>query len=355
MKDSRKNKTATVNIGGVKIGGDNPIAVQSMTNTDTRDVKSTVKQISELESAGCELVRVAVRDMNAAKKISSIKKRINIPLIADIHYDYKLAIESIKQGIDKIRINPGNIGAEWKVKEVTKSCSDKGIPVRVGVNSGSLDDKYLEKFNGPTAEAMVESLMDELGIMEDIGFNSIVVSLKSSDVKKMIEANIIFSEMRNYPVHLGVTEAGPPGIGEIYSAAGIGVLLYKKIGDTIRVSLTGNPVKEIETAYNILSAFGLRKRGVRIISCPTCGRLEINLENIVNKVRDEVKGIKKPLTVAVMGCSVNGPGEAKEADLGIAGGKNSAILFKRGEKIKKVKEDNIIEKLMEEINKMLEE
>lgn len=350
MKGSvRRVETRQVEIGSVKIGGENKIAVQSMTNTDTENVEETVQQIKRLERVGCELVRVAVPDMNAALNLSEIKKKINIPLIADIHYNYKLALEAGKQGVDKIRINPGNIGERERVLEIMEMCADRNIALRVGGNTGSIEEKYLEKYGGPTAEALVESVIDELKIIEDRGFSNVVVSLKSSNVPVMIEANRIFSEKRDYPLHIGVTEAGPPGTGEIYSAVGIGTLLSMGIGDTVRVSLTGDPEREIEVAYKILSALNIRRRGPRIISCPTCGRLEYDLNKFVEIIEERTKNVRKPLTIAVMGCSVNGPGEAKEADIGIAGGKKTAVIFRKGEIVAKVPEKDILERFFKEL------
>ncbi len=356
MKKYKRKKTKVVKIGSVKIGGNNPIAIQSMTNTDTRSKRKTIKQIQKLEREGCEIIRVAIPDIDAARCIKKIKKKINIPLVADIHYDYKLAIESAKEGADKIRINPGNIGERWKVEEIVKLCKDKQIPIRVGANSGSLKKEYIEKFGGITPRALVESIIDEIKILEELDFESIVVSIKSSDVRTMIEANRIFSEKYTYPLHIGVTEAGPPGgRGEVYSAVGIGTLLEEGIGDTIRVSLTGDPSNEVQAARNILSALGLRKIGPRIISCPTCGRLQFDLEGFLKKVENQVKTINAPITIAVMGCSVNGPGEAKEADIGIAGGKKSAVIFKKGKKVITVDEKDIMSAFMLELNNLLKE
>lgn len=356
MKKYKRKKTKVVNIGQLKIGGDNPIAIQSMTNTDTSSIKKTVKQIIELQGEGCDIIRVTVPDIDAAKSITKIKKKISIPLVADIHYDYKLAIESARQGADKIRINPGNIGEKWKVEEIVKICKDMKIPIRVGVNAGSIKEKYIKKFGGITPRALVESVIDEINILEDLDFDSIVVSIKSSDVKTMVDSNRIFSDMYAYPLHIGVTEAGPPGgRGEVYSAVGIGILLEEGIGDTIRVSLTGDPSNEIQTAKNILSSLGIRKMGPRIISCPTCGRLQYDLEALLKKIENEVKNIKPPITIAVMGCSVNGPGEAKEADIGIAGGKNSAVIFKKGKKVAVAKEKEIMKVFLRELTRLLKE
>jgi len=356
LKKYKRKKTKVVQIGTVKIGGNNPIAIQSMTNTDTRSKSKTVEQINNLERVGCEIIRVAVPDLNAAKNIQKIKKEINIPLVADIHYDYRLAIESVKQGADKIRINPGNIGERWKVEEIVKICKERKIPIRVGTNSGSLKEKYVEKFGGIKPEALVESAVEEIKILEDLDFELIVVSIKSSDVRTMVDANRIFSDEHDYPLHIGVTEAGPAGVGgEIYSAVGIGVILEDGIGDTIRVSLTGDPSNEVRVARNILSSLKLRKMGPRIISCPTCGRLEFDLEGFLKKVEKEMRNINAPITIAVMGCSVNGPGEAKEADIGVAGGKNAAVIFKKGKKIATVKEKDLMDVFMIELEKLLKE
>jgi (E)-4-hydroxy-3-methylbut-2-enyl-diphosphate synthase len=356
LKKYKRKKTKVVQIGSVKIGGNNPIAIQSMTNTDTRSKRKTIKQINNLALEGCEIIRVAVPDVDAARCIQKIKKKINIPLVADIHYDYRLAIESVKQGADKIRINPGNIGERWKVEEIVKICKEKKIPIRVGANSGSLKKEYIEKFGGIKPEALVESVVEEIKILEDLDFESIVVSIKSSDVRTMVDANRIFSEEYDYPLHIGVTEAGPPGgRGEVYSAVGIGILLEDGIGDTIRVSLTGDPSNEIWVARNILSSLKLRKVGPRIISCPTCGRLQFDLEGFLREVEKEIKTINEPITIAVMGCSVNGPGEAREADIGIAGGKNAAVIFKKGKKIATVKEKDIMKAFMLELKNLLKE
>jgi len=356
LKKYKRKKTKVVEIGSVKIGGDNPIAIQSMTNTDTRSKRKTIKQINKLELEGCEIIRIAVPDIEAARCVQKIKKKINIPLVADIHYDYRLAIESVKQGADKIRINPGNIGEKWKIEEIVRICKERRIPIRVGANAGSIKKEYIEKFGGVKPEALVESVVDEIKILEDLDFESIVVSIKSSDVRTMVDANRIFSEEYNYPLHIGVTEAGPPGgRGEVYSAVGIGILLEEGIGDTIRVSLTGDPSNEIMAARNILSSLKLRKVGPRIISCPTCGRLQFDLEKYLKEIEAELKIISTPITIAVMGCSVNGPGEAKEADIGIAGGKKAAVIFKKGKKIATVKEKDIMKTFMLELEKLLKE
>ena len=342
----------SVNVGDLVIGGNAPITVQSMTTTDTRDVKSTIAQIKQLEDIGCDIVRVAVLDFDACNAISQIKKEIKIPLVCDIHFDYRLAIESIKNGADKIRINPGNIGSIDRVKKVVAVAKEHNIPIRIGVNSGSLRKDLLEKYNGPTKEAMVEGAISNIKILEDLDFDDIVISLKSSDVIKTIDAYTLMNETSNYPLHVGVTEAGTKWLGTIKSSIGIGSLLAKGIGDTIRVSLTSDPTEEVRTGIEILKALGLRKQGIKFISCPTCGRCQINLIEIANKVQEQLANVDKNITVAIMGCAVNGPGEAKEADIGIAGGKNEALLFKKGEIIRKIPEHLIIQELLEEIKKM---
>ncbi|MGD9475419.1 MAG: flavodoxin-dependent (E)-4-hydroxy-3-methylbut-2-enyl-diphosphate synthase [Eubacteriaceae bacterium] len=351
-----RRKTRQVKIGHVLIGGDHPIAIQSMTNTDTRDIEKTIAQIKELQAAGCQLVRLAVPDQAAAQAIGAIKKSINIPLIADIHFDYRLALLSIAQGIDKLRINPGNIGHKNKVKEIVAMAKERGIPIRIGVNAGSLDKDLLDKNGGhPTAALMLESARQHIEILEDLNFTDIVVSLKSSDVRLSIDSYRAFSEVYDYPVHLGITEAGLLRTSAVKSAIGMGNLLLDGIGDTLRVSVTGDPVTEIAVARDILSAIGLyqgHKQAAQLIACPTCGRTEIDLIGIAQKVDQALQGVDKKISVAVMGCIVNGPGEAKEADIGIAGGKNKAVLFKKGEILRTVAETEIISALMEEINKM---
>jgi (E)-4-hydroxy-3-methylbut-2-enyl-diphosphate synthase len=345
-----RKKTRRIYIGSVPIGDGAPIAVQSMTKTDTRDIFKTVKQIKELEKAGCEIVRIAIPDNEAAKAIGEIKKRIKIPLVADIHFNYKLALEAIKQGVDGLRINPGNIGDRLKVKEVVRAAKEKGIPIRIGVNAGSLPKDLIKKYGHPTAEAMVESAERHIEILEELDFKDIKVSLKASDVLKTIEAYRLFSEKHEYPLHVGITETGCPPEGIVKSSIGIGILLMEGIGDTIRVSLTTSPVTEVEVAYEILRTLQLRQVGVEVISCPTCGRCEINLKKMVKEVKAAVKKIKKPIRVAVMGCSVNGPGEAQGADFGIAGGKGQGIVFVKGEILKIVKENEIVSALINAIN-----
>ena len=344
-----RKKTRTIYVGRVPVGGGNPVSVQSMTKTDTRDVKATAKQIKALEKAGCEIIRLAVPDMDAAKALGRIKKSANIPMIADIHFDWRLALEAIKQGVDGLRINPGNIGAKWKVKEVVVSAKDNRIPIRIGVNAGSLEKEVLKKYGHPKPEALVESAVGHIRILEDLNFKDIKVSLKASNVPMTIEAYRLFSKKYDYPLHVGISEAGPPSTGIIKSSVGIGILLSEGIGDTIRVSLTADPAEEVRVAYGILRTLGIREKGAEIISCPTCGRCNIDLRGLAKKVESKLKNIDKPITVAVMGCVVNGPGEAREADFGIAGGKKRGILFKKGKIIKQVREEELLDALIEEI------
>lgn len=343
-------KTKEIKIGNILVGGDNPVIIQSMTNTKTSDAEGTIKQILELEQEGCELVRVTVNNEEAARAIKEIKKRINIPLVADIHFDYRLAIMAIENGIDKLRINPGNIGSDEKIKLVVEKAKENNIPIRIGVNSGSVEKKILEKYGEVTAEGMVESAMYHVGLLEKFGFKDIIISIKASNVKMMVDAYRKISDLVDYPLHLGVTEAGTAFQGTIKSAIGIGSLLVDGIGDTIRVSLTENPVEEIKVAKEILKVLGLRK-GVEIVSCPTCGRTEIDLISLAKKVEKEFKDLNENIKIAVMGCVVNGPGEAKEADFGVAGGKGEGIIFKKGVIIKKVKEEDIITELKRIIEK----
>lgn len=344
----RKQKRI-VNIGGVKIGGDNPVAIQSMCNTDTRDVKATVNQIHELENAGCEIIRVAVPDMVAAKVVADIKKQIHIPLVVDIHFDYRLALECMKNGADKVRINPGNIGDRDRVKQVVEMAKEREIPIRIGVNGGSLERELLQKYGGVTADALVESAMGHVAILDELNFNNVVVSIKISDVPKMLCAYRKFNEISDIPLHIGVTESGTLKGGTVKSAVGIGALLAEGIGDTMRVSLTAKPVEEIYAAYDIQKVLGMRKTGAEIVSCPTCGRTQLDLISIANEVEKRAANIDKPIKIAVMGCAVNGPGEAREADIGIAGGKGEGLIFKKGEIIKKVPQDSLVDELMKEI------
>jgi (E)-4-hydroxy-3-methylbut-2-enyl-diphosphate synthase len=341
-----------VQIGRVKIGGKHPIAVQSMTTTDTRDVTSTIRQIRRLQRAGCEIVRVAILDRQAAVASKEIKKRTDLPVVADIHFDYRLALESLKSGVDKLRLNPGNIGAPWKVREVVRAAADRGVPVRVGANSGSIPRDLLKKHKHATPEALVEAAARQVELLDSLNFNSIVVSLKSSSVPVTIEAYRLMSKKANYPLHLGITEAGPLLVGSVRSAVGLGVLLAEGIGDTLRVSLTGDPVQEVRVGFEILKSLDLRERGPILISCPICGRCEIDLERLVRKVERKIADIDVPIKVAVMGCVVNGPGEAREADVGIAGGRGVGLLFRKGRIVRKLKEGELEAALLQEIERM---
>ncbi len=341
-----------VNVGNVKIGGDAPIAIQSMLNAPASDFEGNLKQIKDLEAAGCEIVRMAVPDMEAVKVLGKLKEHSNIPLVADIHFDYKLALESLNAGVDKIRINPGNIGSAERVAAVADACALKKVPIRIGVNSGSVEKDLLEKFGGATPTAMVESAFRHVKLLEDCGFYDTVISIKSSDVGNMVQAYSLVAERCDYPLHLGVTEAGTERSSLIKSSIGIGSLLLKGIGDTIRVSITDEPVKEIYAAKDILKAVNVRVETPQIVSCPTCGRTKIDLVSLANQVENAVRDIKKPIKIAVMGCVVNGPGEAKEADIGIAGGDGCAVLFKKGEILRKVSEENVLKELLEEIDKI---
>ncbi|MFB3883921.1 MAG: flavodoxin-dependent (E)-4-hydroxy-3-methylbut-2-enyl-diphosphate synthase [Thermodesulfobacteriota bacterium] len=347
-----RRNTRQISIGSVKIGGDAPISIQSMTKTDTRDVKKTVRQIRRLEKAGCEMVRVAVVDEEAALAIGEIKKRIRIPLIADIHFHHRLALKAMESGADGIRLNPGNIGGRDRLKAIVIDAKDRSIPIRIGVNAGSLEKEYLRRFGGATAQAMVSSALRTIEWMEDLGFRQIKVSLKASDVLRTVEAYRLFSERTDYPVHLGVTEAGRGSNAVVKSSIGIGLLLSEGIGDTLRVSLTGDPVEEVRVGYEILRALKIRQHGVEIISCPTCGRCEIDLTRLLEKVEKAVQGISKPLTIAIMGCVVNGPGEAKEADIGIAGGRGAGVLFEKGRIVRKIKEKDFADALLREVQRM---
>ena len=349
----KRRGTRQISIGSVKVGGDAPISVQSMTKTDTRDIQKTVHQIRRLEEAGCEIVRVAVVDEEAAQAIAEIKKRIKIPLIADIHFHYRLALKAMESGADGLRINPGNIGGRDRLKAIVMNAKEQSIPIRIGVNAGSLEKDLLKRFGGATAEAMVSSALRTIEWMEDLGFDQIKVSLKASDVPRTLEAYRLFSEKSDYPLHLGITEAGRGSDAIVKSSIGIGLLLSEGIGDTLRVSLTGDPVEEVRVGYEILRALKIRERGVEIISCPTCGRCEIDLNHLVEKVEKGVHRISQPITIAIMGCVVNGPGEAKEADIGIAGGKGVGVLFKKGKVIKKVKEKDFANVLLSEIYEMM--
>ena len=344
-----REHTKTIKIGNQVIGGGHPVLIQSMTNTKTEDVAATVAQILTLEKAGCQIIRCAVPTMEAARALGEIKKQIHIPLVADIHFDYKLAIAAMENGADKIRINPGNIGSRERIQAVVDVAKERQIPIRVGVNSGSLEKELVEKYHGVTAEGLVESALDKVKIIEDMGYDQLVISIKSSDVLMCAKAHELIAQKTDYPRHVGITEAGTLFSGNIKSAVGLGIILYQGIGDTIRVSLTGDPSEEVKSAKRILKTLGLRNGGIEVVSCPTCGRTQIDLIGLANKVEDMVQDIPLDIKVAVMGCVVNGPGEAKEADIGIAGGKGVGLLIKKGEIIKKVPEDQLLETLRDEL------
>lgn len=344
-----RENTRVIQIGKVRIGGNYPIAIQSMTNTKTEDIEATVQQILSLEKAGCEIIRVAVPTMEAANAIGKIKSKIHIPLVADIHFDYRLAIAAVQNGADKIRINPGNIGSQERIQAVVDICKTHEIPIRIGVNSGSLEKKLLEKYGGVTAEAIVESALDKVNMIEGMGYDNLVVSIKSSDVLMCIQAHELIAKKCSYPLHVGITESGTVYSGSVKSAVGLGSILYLGIGNTIRVSLTGDPVKEIEAARLILRSLKLRKGGISVVSCPTCGRTQIDLIGLAEKVEELVEEFDLDIKVAVMGCVVNGPGEAREADIGIAGGIGEGLLIKKGEVIRKVPEAQLLEVLREEL------
>jgi (E)-4-hydroxy-3-methylbut-2-enyl-diphosphate synthase len=351
-----RRKTRPIQLGAVRIGGDAPITVQSMTKTDTRDVRATVQQIWALEAAGCEIIRCAVPVREAAEKLGEIKKKIRIPLVADIHFNYKLALIAIEQGVDGLRLNPGNIGARKYVEEVVRAASERKIPIRIGVNAGSLEKDLLQKYNGPTAEGMVESGLRHIHILEDCGYNEIKISLKASDPLMMIEAYRLLGKQVDYAFHLGVTEAGTPSIGTIKSAIGLGTLLAEGIGDTIRVSLAADPVEEVRVGREILKALKLKKEGMTCVACPSCGRADVDLVSLAKTVEEKMQPYSNlNIHVAVMGCEVNGPGEARAADLGVAGGKGIGLIFKRGEIIRKVPEAQIVDALMEEVEKFAAE
>ena len=346
--------TKQVNIGGVIVGGGAPVSIQSMTNVDSRDTKALVRQIDELSDAGCQIVRVAVPDLESAESLGRAKKLVKVPLVADIHFDYKLAIAAIENGADKIRINPGNIGSIDRVKAVVDKARERGIPIRVGVNSGSLSRDVLEKYGGVTAAGLAESGVSTLRVIEDLGYDKLVVSIKSSNVKMNYDAHMILKDMTDYPIHIGITESGTPRNGIVKSVAGIGSLLLAGVGDTMRVSLTDNPVNEVVWARRILETVGMRQKAIEVVSCPTCGRTEIDLIGLANEAEDRLQPIaarrekegKRPLKIAVMGCAVNGPGESREADYGIAGGRGEGLVFARGEILKKVREDELIDELI---------
>lgn len=349
-----RRKTRKIEVGNFSIGGKSPILVQSMAKTDTRDVKATVEQIKRLELAGCELVRVAVPDEEAASVLGEIRDRTNLPLVADIHFKLTLALKALDQGVDKIRINPGNIGGREKLGLIAEKAKDKGVPMRVGVNAGSLEKGLLAYHGGPSPEALSESALVHVSYLEDIGFSNIVVSMKSSDVPTTVRAYEIFSNKAHYPLHIGITAAGTILPGSIRSSVGLGILLSEGLGDTVRVSLTSDPVDEVRVAYEILSTLGLRQRGPIIISCPTCGRCEIDVIRLAEEVQERLESVVEPLKVAVMGCMVNGPGEAREADVGIAGGKGEGVIFVHGTPGKKVKESSLLDALMDQIREIRE-
>lgn len=346
------DKTVKVKAGNLEIGGGSPISVQSMLCVPVHDIENNVIQARELEAAGCDILRITVPDTEALKTLEAVKKNVNIPVVADIHFDYRLAIESVSAGADKIRINPGNIGDDSRVKAVANACKTANVPIRIGVNSGSLEKNILARFGGVTPEAMVESGLYHISLLEKFDFNDIVLSLKASDTRIMYKSYELAAEKCRYPLHLGVTEAGTENMGVIKSSAGIGGLLLRSIGDTIRISLTDNPVKEVSAGIKLLKAIGLRNDGIRFVSCPTCGRTEIDLIGIAKEAEKRLAGVNKNITVAIMGCVVNGPGEARNADIGIAGGKNCGVLFKKGEIIAKLDEERLLDALIEEIEKM---
>ncbi len=350
-----RDETKVVQIGKKRIGGGNPILIQSMCNTKTEDVNATVEQILELENAGCDIIRVAVPTMEAAAAITEIKRRIHIPIVADIHFDYRLAIAAIECGADKIRINPGNIGSNERIQAVVDKAKEYKIPIRVGVNSGSLEKNLVEKYGGVTAEGLVESALDKVSLIEKMGYDNLVISIKSSDVMMCVKAHELIAKKTHYPLHVGITEAGTVNAGNIKSAIGLGLILNQGIGDTIRVSLTGNPIEEIKTAKLILKTLGLRRGGVEVVSCPTCGRTQIALIDLANKVENLVQAYPMDIKVAVMGCVVNGPGEAKEADLGVAGGVGVGLLIRKGEIVKKLPEEELLPALKAELDRMMEE
>ncbi len=340
--------TRQIHIGPVAIGGGAPVSVQSMTNTDTRDVAATLGQIRRLAEAGCEIVRCAVPDAEAARALGAVRRESPMPVIADIHFDYRLALTVLEGGVDGLRLNPGNIGERWKVEEVVRACADRRVPIRIGVNGGSLEKELLEKYGHPTAEAMAESALGHIRILEDLGYDQIKISLKASDVRRTVEAYRLLAARVDYPLHVGITEAGTTWSGTIKSAVGLGVLLYEGIGDTLRVSLTGDPVEEVKVGWEILKSLELRSRGPVFVSCPTCGRCQIDLIPVAEEVERRLRDLPLKLTVAVMGCVVNGPGEAREADVGIAGGKGQGLLFRRGEVVRKVAEGELADALVEE-------
>ena len=350
-----RRKTRQIHVGSVPVGGDAPVVVQSMCNTDTRDIPATLEQIRRLAEVGCEIVRLAVVDAKAVEALKAIKREASTPLIADIHFDHRLALDSLRTGVDGLRINPGNIGGEKAVAKVVHAAAERQVPIRIGVNSGSLDKDLLHQYGGPTPEAMVESALRQVQLLESLKFQEIKISLKSSDVLTMVEAYRLLADRVSYPLHLGVTEAGTLICGSVKSAIGIGLLLAEGIGDTIRVSLTSDPINEVRAAYEILRALKLRERGIELISCPTCGRCDLDIIGLTHEIEEQLLRVKTPLKVAIMGCVVNGPGEAREADVGIAGGRGQGILFKKGEIVAKIPEAELKSRLLEEISLMVDE
>jgi len=349
-----RRPTRKIKLGAVEIGGDAPVTVQSMTNTDTRDAAATVAQVKRLEEAGCEIVRVAVPDEDAAAALPAIREGASVPLVADIHFDHRLALAALDAGIEGLRLNPGNIGARWKVEEVVKAASERSVPIRIGVNAGSLERELLQRFGEPSAEALVESALGHVRILEELGFDAIKVSLKGSDVMRTVAAYRAFAGVRDYPLHVGITEAGTWFRGAVKSGVGLGILLAEGLGDTMRVSLTGDPVREVETAYLILGALGIRRKGVEVISCPTCGRTRMGVEKLADAVEKRLADLDAPVTVAVMGCEVNGPGEAREADVGVAAGRTHGLIFRKGEVVAKVAEDAIVDAVEAEVRAAIE-
>jgi (E)-4-hydroxy-3-methylbut-2-enyl-diphosphate synthase len=347
--------TRQIHVGSVAIGGGAPISVQSMTNTDTRDAAVTLAQIRRLAEAGCEIVRCAVPDLEAARALAAIRRECPLPLIADIHFDYKLALTALASGVDGLRLNPGNIGEPWKVEEVVRACAERRVPIRIGVNGGSLEKELLEKYGHPTAEAMVESALGHIRILEDLGYREIKVSLKSSGICRTVEAYRLLARQVDYPLHIGITEAGTTWSGTVKSAVGLGTLLYEGLGDTLRVSLTGDPVEEVRVGWEILKSLELREHGPVFVSCPTCGRCQIDLIGVAEEVEQRLHDLPRKITVAVMGCVVNGPGEAREADVGIAGGKGQGLLFRKGEVVRKVPQEQLADALVEEAWKLVRE
>lgn len=347
-----RKETRQVRVGPVRLGGGAPIAVQSMTNTDTRDIRATVAQIQRLASLGCEIVRVAVPDEAAARSLVAIKRESPLPVVADVHFDYRLALMAIEAGVDKIRLNPGNIGGQERIKVVVRAAKERGIPIRIGVNAGSLPKEIREKYQGVTAEAMAETALAQVRLLEDLSFTEIVLSLKASDIPTTVEAYRLVAERVNYPLHLGITEAGTVKTGVIRSAVGLGILLSMGLGDTVRVSLAGDPEPEVTTAWEILKALRLRQRGAEVIACPTCGRCQVNVAQIAEEIEARLANYPRPVRVAVMGCVVNGPGEAAEADVGIAGGRNEGLVFRRGKPVRKVPASQLVEALLTEIKRL---